>query len=120
MTPEAVPRVPDRRREDPLLRQMLELLEATRATVASMSGRMALLERQIGEYRQLREALRFDDMSLDQKRAFLDLADWWLDSNINPKVRGEHVEHLVRISTILQAITAAVVAALTVWTVVHH
>jgi len=115
--PEAVPRVPNRRREDPILEEILRLLEATRATVASMDGRLRVVEREAGRSREARESVQLDDMSKDQKLAILDITEWWLDRKGDVQERADKLRRAAALSTLIQAITAVMVVALTVFTV---
>jgi hypothetical protein len=107
--------VPNRRREDPVLAQILATVELTRATVVSMDGRVRVLEREMGESRRIREAIKVDDMSLDQKEAFIEMAEWWLKTKENPTVARTEQEKWVRWSTIFQAIQAGILLGITVF-----
>jgi hypothetical protein len=111
--PEVVPRVPDRRREDPLLRQILELLEVTRATVASMEGRLRVVEREAMTARQMRDETQIADMSREQRSAFIELADWWLDRQQGRRGYGRTVALLVALVTIIQGLVTVIAIIVT-------
>lgn len=120
VSPDLTPMPPNRRREDPILGQLLAGVETTRATVASMAGRVSVIEREIGRTRAIWEALRIDDMSTDQKRAFLELADWWVDRRGDSEQKASKLRNAALIGTLLQVVIAVLLAFLTIYSVLHQ
>lgn len=120
MSPDPVPRTPDRRREDPRLQEILDVLEDMRKTELRIEGRMGVVEREIGRTRQLRELVKADAMSEKQLGSFIEMSEQWVAERERRVEQDTKLNRRSLLSTVLQGVIALLLALLTLFTYLHQ
>lgn len=120
MSPDPVPRTPDRRREDPRLQEILDVLEDMRKTELRIEGRMGVVEREIGRTRQLRELVKADAMSEKQLGSFIEMSEQWVNERERRVAQDTKLNRRSLLSTVLQGVIALLLALLTLFTYLHQ
>jgi hypothetical protein len=120
MSPDPVPRTPDRRREDPRLQEILDVLEDMRKTELRIEGRMGVVEREIGRTRQLRELVKADAMSEKQLGSFIEMSEQWVNERERRVAQDTKLNRRSLLSTVLQGVIALLLALLTLFTWLHQ
>lgn len=118
--PAALPSRPRRRAEDREVEQLVELIRAQADVLAKLSIRMGAVERGLGDVRRLIEDMGVERASHEQRIGMTALLEWWEDTARNPRVRAADMERMVRYSTVVQSVTAVILLALTVYTLVKR
>lgn len=120
MSPDPVPRTPDRRREDPRLQEILNVLEDMRETELRIEKRMGVVEREIGRTRQLRELVKADAMSEKQLGSFIEMSEQWVNERERRVAQDTKLNRRSLLSTVLQGVIALLLALLTLFTYLHQ
>lgn len=120
MSPDPAPRTPDRRREDPRLQEILDVLEDMRKTELRIEGRMGVVEREIGRTRQLRELVKADAMSEKQLGSFMEMSEQWVAERERRVEQDTKLNRRSLLSTVLQGVIALLLALLTLFTWLHQ